>query len=188
MKTLQVDGPVVTFQEVTLDALVGKEGYAVEVTSAGKIQLHASGEPIGIYEGKLIAGSPNCAVRLLTGGSIVRFIQSAAIVPGVRVKSVAGKATTAAINNDAIGIKIGSTNGAADDMISVLVFPKQVNLVGGVTIAAQTGTAAALDALTFSATVTQAEAEALRDETADIAADVLALRTALINAGVLVAP
>jgi hypothetical protein len=112
MKISYVDGPYRSFTQNVADALVGKEGLAVELVSADKVQLLAAALPIGINYGRL-EGSQAVSIRLLGKGGTLRGIASAAIAVGAAVKlGAGGKFVTANSADKAHGIALSAT--AAD--------------------------------------------------------------------------
>lgn len=116
-----VDGNYRTFEEKTAGQLTGKEGYLVELTSDGKVQLLTTGLAIGVMHQKL-QGSNDVAIRLLGSSGTVKMVKSAAIAIGARVKGVSGgKIATAGNSERSIGIVISpAANGADGDVCEVL--------------------------------------------------------------------
>lgn len=186
MKTISQFGPVVSFQETTLNALFGYEDRLVTMSAAGKIALSAgtAGEKVvGVYTGRLQSGSPECAVHLLNGGGIVRVKQGAAIAGGTYLMSAAnGKVVAADGTSPIVGIKVGTgANGADNDIIGMLpVLPGLVHQ----TFPALGNSNGEISGLTISHTYSQAEIQALQTKAEELADDVRALRTSLIAAGV----
>jgi hypothetical protein len=116
-----------TFEEKTAGQLTGKEGYLVELTSDGKVQLLTSGLAIGVMHGKL-EGSNDVNIRLLGKGGTMKCVKGGAIAIGVRVKGASGgKLTTTTTNDRSIGIIISpTTNGADGDVCEVLDIVEKV--------------------------------------------------------------
>lgn len=108
-----------TFTEDVAGALNGKEGYLVELTATGTIQLFNAGIPIGWYQGKL-QGSNDCKVCMF--GPTTLAVQNGAIVVGTRAKGAAGgKLTALGAAGRSVGVKIRpASNGADGDTIEVM--------------------------------------------------------------------
>lgn len=188
MKTTPNLGPTQTFAEAVLDALAGKENELVQFASGTRtIELCTSGEPIGVYEGKLQEGDINCTVRMLTAEGTIRVKQAGAIAIGARVKRSSSKVATAATpaaGQVLIGVKVApASNGSADDIIEVLPLRGLFTPVVPVASTAATTSAATINALAVGASYTQAEIQALRTETAKIATDLAAIRANLVTGG-----
>ncbi|HEY1170239.1 MAG TPA: capsid cement protein [Verrucomicrobiae bacterium] len=116
-----------TFTEKTPGQLTGKEGYLVELTSDGLVQLLASGLAIGVMHGKL-ESSNDVNIRLLGKGGTMKCVKSGAIAVGARVKGASGgKITTTTTGDRSIGIIISpTTNGADGDVCEVLDIVEKV--------------------------------------------------------------
>lgn len=102
-----------TFTEETPGELTGKEGYAVELTANGTVQLAQAALAIGFVYQKL-QGANDVTIRLLA--PTAKVVQGGAIAIGARVKYAAGgKVVTGAGAGDRnIGIKISPTGAQAD--------------------------------------------------------------------------
>jgi hypothetical protein len=186
MKVTSIEGPVISLTENVLGALNGTEGQLVQFASGtDKIELAAAGgTAIGVVEGRLQDGSAGVAVRLLNAGGIVRMKQSAAIVPGARVRVAASGLiqTLAGTGNfPVVGVKIGTANGAANDIVQVLVIASAVPPVAQSAVT-NIGSAGIL-ALSVGASYVQAEVQALRAQLAAVSLDLAAMRTVLATAG-----
>lgn len=119
-----------TFEEKTAGQLTGKEGYLVELTSDGKVELLDSGIAIGVMHAKL-EGSNDVNIRLLGKGGTVKCVKGGAIAIGVRVKGVSGgkiaAVGSAGSGDRCIGIIISpTTNGADGDVCEVLDFIEKI--------------------------------------------------------------
>ena len=123
-----IDGAYRAFEPVTLADLVGKEGYMVELTSAGKIQLYSGSSgvlPIGVLSQTMGPSGGWWTVRLLGKGGTVRMIASGAITIGTAVRVASGglmaAASGAGMNQ---GVLVGDiTPSASGDWIEVLDYP-----------------------------------------------------------------
>lgn len=124
-----VDGNRRSFTEKSDVNLDGKEFELVQLITDGEtVKLRTDGAiALGVYEGKLINGQHEVTVRTLGSGGTFRVRQSAAITPGTRVMADSDNPTkvkTAAANGAlpvrTLGVKLGTTNGAAGDIIEVL--------------------------------------------------------------------
>ena len=155
MKTPLTEGPKKTFQENVLDALLTHECELVEFhTTTGKIQLYTSGNPIGVFEGKLQAGSINCTVRLFNAEGTMRVKQSGAINPGDRVRPNIGgtasyveSAATPSAGTKVLGIKISPQSaGAAGDIIEIMPFVQDIGGTANVTVVPTTAVAVTVGA------------------------------------------
>lgn len=115
------DSAYKTFTEETPGQLTGKEGYLVELTANGTVQLLTTGLAIGVMHGKL-QGSNDVNIRLLGKGGTVKVVQGAAITVATRVKGASGgKVVTADASSRAVGVKIEPTgNGADGDVTEIL--------------------------------------------------------------------
>lgn len=123
-----VGGCFKTFEEVTPGTLHTKEGYAVEVTSAGKVQPYASGVFIGWMKGYLEGNSGPVTIAL--AGHTVRAIQNGAAAAGSRMEPASGgkMAPTTTANDQTYGVKIWpASNGADGDLIELLVLSFKFN-------------------------------------------------------------
>lgn len=182
-----VDGPYRSFTEETAGQLTSKEGYLVQLTSAkNTVQLLTTLPAIGVMHGKL-QGANDVNIRLLGKGGTVKVVQGAAIAVGAKVMGASGgKVVTATAGNRAIGIKVGpAANGSDGDVIEI------VDIVEPVVLPQDWVPGNAdneIGALTFSSTVVQAEAEALRDKCEELGDDIRALKTALDAAGITTTP
>ena len=121
------DNAYKTFTEETPGQLTGKEGYLVELASAGKVKLLDSGLAIGVVHGKM-EGSNDVNIRLLGKGGTVKCVKSTGIAAGVRVKGASGgKLTTTTSGDRSIGIILSpTTNGADGDVCEVLDIVEKV--------------------------------------------------------------
>lgn len=116
------DSPYKTFTEETPGQLTGKEGYLVELTANGTVQLFTSGLAIGVMHGKL-QGSNDVNVRLLGKGGTVKVVQGGAITVATRVKGASGgKVVASATTADrSLGIKIDPTGNGADGDVTEII-------------------------------------------------------------------
>lgn len=128
MEITTVGGWTRTFQEVTPGTLHTKEGYGVEITAAGKVQLYTSGVFIGWMKGYLEGNSGPVTIAL--AGPTVRAVQNGAAAAASRMEPVSGgkMAPTTTANDQTYGIKIWpATNGADGDLIELLQLPWKFN-------------------------------------------------------------
>lgn len=119
-----VGGWTRTFQEVTPGTLHDKEGYAVEITAAAKVQPYTSGVFIGWFKGYLEGNSGPVTIAL--AGPTVRAVQNGASAPASRMKPASGgkMAPTTTADDQTYGIKIWpDINGADGDLIELLQLP-----------------------------------------------------------------
>lgn len=115
------DSPYKTFTEETAGQLTGKEGYLVELTANGTVQLLTSGLAIGVMHTKL-QGANDVTVRLLGKGGTVKVVQGGAVTVATRVKGASGgKVVTADANSRAVGVKISPTGNGADGDVCEIV-------------------------------------------------------------------
>ena len=119
-----VDGPYREFQENVDQALVGKEGYVVEIIAGNKIQLYAAGIPIGVIMQRL-EGSNAYSVRLFGKGGTLRAIAGGALNSPAYVKAANGGKMVAANSGDKChGVCISPAVAAANDVIEVIDNPQ----------------------------------------------------------------
>ncbi len=125
----KLDGPYASFREAVEGALVGKEGYLVELASADTIQLVATvGKEFGVID-FADKTTGDVRVRLLNAPGIARFVQGGAIAGNAKVKAaVGGKVVAAATAGDrTLGIKQAPfTNGANGDVIGVITIVDKI--------------------------------------------------------------
>jgi hypothetical protein len=109
------------FKEATLDALLDKEGFLVELgTAEGTIQLATSGNlAIGVLKEKQ-KGNPNVNVRLLGKGGTVKVKAGGVIAKGANVGwGTGGKVVTMATGNT-LGKKVSHGSSADNDVIEII--------------------------------------------------------------------
>jgi len=107
-----VDKHYRTFTEETAGQLTNKEGYAVELTANGTVQLFTSGICIGFMHSKL-QGANDVVIRLLA--PTYKVIAGGAIAIRGQVKGLTGgKVVAATTGSRALGIKISPTAASAD--------------------------------------------------------------------------
>jgi hypothetical protein len=116
-----VDNAYRTFSEEVAGALTGKEGWALELSNNGNVQLFNAGKCIGWMFSKL-QGSNDINVRLAGKGGTVKVIAGGAVAINANVKPAAGgKMITAATGNRSLGIKISPAVASADlDFMEIL--------------------------------------------------------------------
>jgi hypothetical protein len=125
METIR-DNNTDTFEEAVFGALVTAEHLAVQLTTAGKIELASSGRAIGVAQAKSHSQDTDVLVRLLGKNGTVKMKQSGAIATGAAVTldpSNAGKVRAipvAAGTYRALGTKKTVGSGAAGDVIEVI--------------------------------------------------------------------
>lgn len=108
------DGPYRAFLANVPGDLVGKEGYLVEQTSTGKIQLYSSGKVIGTLFERLEGSNGAWKVRLLGKGGTVRMIAGGAItLPDYVIETSGGKVIAATTTTKALGLALVPDGGAA---------------------------------------------------------------------------
>lgn len=114
------DGFYKTFTEETPGELTGKEGWVVELTANGTVQLAQAALGIGVMFQKL-QGSNDVVVRLVA--PTAKAVQGGAIVIGTRVKYAAGgKIVTGGGAGDRnIGIKISPVGNQADTNVCEII-------------------------------------------------------------------
>jgi phage I-like protein len=114
------DGFYKTFTEETPGELTGKEGWAVELTANGTVQLAQAALAIGFMFQKL-QGSNDVVVRLVA--PTAKAVQGGAVVIGTRVKYAAGgKVVTGGGAGDRnIGIKISPIGNQADTNVCEII-------------------------------------------------------------------
>lgn len=157
MKTY-TDGAYKTFKEETTDALLDKEFFLVALgTAEGTVKLATSiDDAIGVLESKR-EGDPHVNVRLLGKGGTVKVKAGGVIAKGARVKwGTGGKVVTIGTTPGTfrtIGVKLTQGSSADGDVIEIDDIVERSNVASS----------DSLTALTFSATVTQAEAQAFRN-------------------------
>lgn len=123
-KQTYVDTAYRSFEENVAGALVGKEGYVVEITAGNKIQLYNAGIPIGVLLQRL-EGSNAWAVRLFGKGGTCRAIAGGAINTPAYVKAAAGGQMVAANSADKChGIAISPAVAAQNDVIEIIDNPQ----------------------------------------------------------------
>ena len=123
-KITYVDTQYRSFEENVAGALVGKEGYGVEIVAGNKIQLYNAGIPIGVLLQRL-EGSNAWNVRLLGKGGTLRAVAGGAINSPAYVKFAAGGLMVAANSADKChGIAIQPAVAAQTDIIEVIDNPQ----------------------------------------------------------------
>lgn len=159
-----IEGAYRTFQEEVAGALDAKEYSLVECGSAdNSVKLNTGANTaLGVMWGKLQQASgdkDDVNIRMLGKGGTTKVIQSGSIGYGVRVvvdpaapTKVKALPATAGVYR-VIGKKVSEGGGANNDVIEI---EDEVEIV-------HVASADSLTALTFSATVTNTEAAALRD-------------------------
>lgn len=157
-----IDGAYCTFDEETLGALTGKEGYLVEPgTAENTVKLLATpGKEIGVIYEKGDTQSKQVLVRLLGKGGTVVVKAGGVIAKGGRIKGDVGGKVLASTELGYIGKKLTHGNSADGDLIEVLDVPGYVNptIEGGTIIATGIHTWAGGSATTDSISVTGLEA------------------------------
>lgn len=125
----KLDGAYGSFREAVADALVGKEGYLVELVTADTVQLVATvGKEFGVID-FTDKTTGDVRVRFLNAPGIAKFVQGAAIAGGAKIKAaVGGKVVTAAsVGDRTLGIKHAPfTNGANGDVISAITIVDKI--------------------------------------------------------------
>lgn len=118
MLSIYTELPSYSFQQNVADALVGKEGYPLELVQGTlNVQLYNAGIPIGNMFERL-EGSQ--AVRAHLRGPIRKGIAQAAINAPAYVKWVNGGLAPAASGDKACGIAIYPFAAAAGDQVSFI--------------------------------------------------------------------
>lgn len=125
MRITETNSPFKSYQANVADALVGKEGYAVEQVngSDNKIQLYTTGPLLGFLHERL-EGDDAWNVRLIGKGGTVRCVAG----PGTAIGTPAyvkpangGKVVLAASTDIACGIKTyPGANSADGDFIEIV--------------------------------------------------------------------
>lgn len=115
------DGPYKPFKEATLDALLNKEFYLVELgTAADTVQLATSDvNAIGVLYAKQ-QGNPHVNVRLFGGGGSMKVKAGGVIAKGASVKWGTGGKVVTATTGALIGRKITQGSSADNDVIEIL--------------------------------------------------------------------
>lgn len=123
-KQTYVDTAYRAFEANVADALVGFEGYVVEIVAGNKIQLYNAGIPIGVLLQRL-EGSQAWNVHLFGKGGTCRAIAGGAINAPAYVKAAAGGKMVAAGSGDKCqGIAILPSVAANNDVIEVIDNPQ----------------------------------------------------------------
>ena len=117
------DRAYASFKENVAGALVGKEGYIVELApGTGNIQLYtatAGRPPLGVIFERL-EGDNNYSVRLFGCAGSVRCIASGNIPANGQVQAVnGGTVQTVATGNAAIGFLMDGVAHVANDVVEV---------------------------------------------------------------------
>ncbi len=165
--------------------LTGKEGYLaklVDGTGEATVALAGAGElaPFVIEEGG--ASGELITLRPLHSGTNVRVISGATIAGGVLVASAStGKLAAATAGQYVVGVTEEDSASGNYTLIRPLAAGTRATVAAAFTAQNTDGEIAAL---TFSATATQAECEALRDKCEDLAEDILAIKVILDAAGI----
>jgi hypothetical protein len=110
-----------SFKEETVDALLDKEHFLVELgTAEGTVKLATSGNlAIGVLSQKQ-KGNPNVNIRLLGKGGTVKVKSGGVIAKGANVGwGTGGKVVTLATGNT-LGKKIGQGSSADNDVIEII--------------------------------------------------------------------
>jgi hypothetical protein len=112
------DWPMYSFPENVTDALVGKEGYPVEIVQGSlNIQLYNAGIPIGVMFERL-EGSQ--AVKVHLRGPIRKAITTAALQCPCYVKYAANGLAAGGSGDKCCGIAIYPYNPAINDIVSFI--------------------------------------------------------------------
>lgn len=117
-----VDDAYRTFTEEVSGALLGKEGYCVELGATGGVQLATTGLAIGVITARL-TGDNAVTVRLFGKGGTLKVVQGGAIAGGARVKVASGGKVvfTNTPGDRSLGIKLQPFASGADlDVIELL--------------------------------------------------------------------
>ncbi len=123
-KITYVDTAYRQFESNVADALVGKEGYVVEIVAGNKIQLYNAGIPIGVLFQRL-EGSQAWSVRLFGKGGTLRAIAGGAINSPAYIKPAAGGKMVAGGSGDKCqGVAIQPAVCADGDFIEVIDNPQ----------------------------------------------------------------
>lgn len=114
------DGPYKPFKEATLDALLDKEFFLVELgTASDTVQLATSDVlAIGVLH-KKHQGSPNVTVRMFGGGGSMKVKAGGVIAKGARVKWGTGGKVVSATTGALIGRKLTQGSSADNDVIEI---------------------------------------------------------------------
>lgn len=166
------------FVSFTADEAI-EEGERVLMAADGNIDLAGAGEVgIGVAT-RTTASGGICPVKLWNAPGTFPVRTSAAVAAGARLyATAAGEVDDGDAGTMPLPLIAKEASTANDDIIEALPYGNAHIPTVDTTVEAEV---TALDALTFSATVDQAEAEALRDETVDA---IQAIVARLIDAGI----
>lgn len=114
------DGPYKPFKEATLDALLDKEFYLVELgTASDTVQLATSDvKAIGALYSKQ-KGNPHVNVRMFGGGGSIKVKAGGVIAKDARVKWGTGGKVVTATTGALIGRKLTQGSSADNDVIEI---------------------------------------------------------------------
>ena len=109
------------FAEETVDALLNKEGFLVELgTADGTVKLATSAATaIGVLFQKQ-PGNPHVNVRLLGKGGTVKVVAGGAIAKGALVTWGTGGKFVSAASGNTLGRKLTQGNSADNDVIEIV--------------------------------------------------------------------
>jgi hypothetical protein len=115
------DTPYKSFKEATLDALLNKEGYLVELgTASDTVQLATSGNnAIGVLFHK-DQGNPHVNVRMLGKGGTVKVVAGGVIAKGANVGWGTGAKVVTLATGNTLGRKLTQGSSADNDVIEIL--------------------------------------------------------------------
>jgi len=125
MKTPYTPGPIQSFEEETLQALLDKEGHLVELgTADGTVKLATSAAAaIGVLDTRTSLESKAVSVRMFGSGGTFRGKAGGAIAKGARITwGTGGKFVTQPTSTGAYithGRKITQGNSADGDIIEI---------------------------------------------------------------------
>jgi hypothetical protein len=115
------DSPYKPFKEATLDALLNKEGFLVELgTASDTVQLATSANnAIGVVAEKQ-QGNPHVNIRLLGKGGSVKVVAGGVIAKGANVGWASGGKVVTLATGNTIGRKICQGSSADNDFIEIV--------------------------------------------------------------------
>lgn len=115
------DGPYKPFKEATLDALLDKEFFLVELgTASDTVQLATSAaNAIGVLYAKQ-QGNPHVNVRLFGGSGSIKVKAGGVIAKGARVTWGTGGKVVSATTGSLFGRKITQGSSADNDVIEII--------------------------------------------------------------------
>lgn len=121
------DGAYHAFKEETVDALLNKEGYLVELgTATDTVKLATSGNlAIGVLVEKQ-TGNPHVNVRLLGKGGTVKVVAGGVIAKGANVGWGTGGKTVTMATGNTLGKKLNQGSSADNDVIEILDLPRTI--------------------------------------------------------------